>query len=169
MPDPIHPRLLARVERSLRKRLNVDIGPHLQRFAAQAKSEDDFMAAAARLLVSPREREEWLASWAVRRLPGDDTGPMGLDSAPAPLDAPPSGPGALVTQRSFRISPAQLVRIREALAHEVGPIASLLIETESARSESAGELLARLQAHLDDEEQRRRFEAATLSRFDPEY
>jgi len=91
MPDPIHPRLLARVERSLRKRLNVDIGPHLQRFAAQAKSEDDFMAAAARLLVNPREREEWLASWAVRRLPGDDTGPMGLDSAPAPLDALPTG------------------------------------------------------------------------------
>ena len=48
-------------------------------------------------------------------------------------------------------------------------IASLLIETESARSESAGELLARLQAHLDDEEQRSRFVAATLSRFDPEY
>ena len=169
MPDSIHPRLLARVERSLRKRLNVDIGPHLQRFAAQARTEDDFMAAAARLLVNPREREEWLASWATRRLPGDDTTPMGLDSAPAPLDAPATGPGALVTQRSFRISPAQLTRIREALAHEVGPIAALLIETESARSESAGELLARLQAHLDDDDQRNRFVAATLSRFDPEY
>ncbi|MET0351915.1 MAG: hypothetical protein ABW067_19110 [Rhizobacter sp.] len=169
MPDSIHPRLLARVERSLRKRLNVDIGPHLQRFAAQARTEDDFMTAAARLLVNPREREEWLASWATRRLPGDDTAPMGLDSTPAPLDAPATGPGALVKQRSFRISPAQLTRIREALAHEVGPIAALLIETESARSESAGELLARLQAHLDDDDQRNRFVAATLSRFDPEY
>jgi hypothetical protein len=168
MPDLIHPRLLARVERSLRKRLNVDVGAHLRRFAAQARSEDHFMASAARLLVNPREREEWLASWARRDLPGEDSAPMPLDTAPAPLDATPTVPGGL-TQRSFRISPAQLTRVREALAHEVGPIASLLIQTEAARSESAGELLARLQAHLDDDEQRNRFAAATLSRFDPEY
>ncbi len=97
------------------------------------------MAAAARLLVNPREREDWLASWAVRRLPGDDTGPMGLDSAPAPLDAPPTGPGALATQRSFRISPAQLARIREALAHEVGPIAVAADRDRVGPLESAGE------------------------------
>jgi hypothetical protein len=85
---------------------------------------------------------------------------------PGALDTPTS-PGGL-SQRSFRIRPAQLERVREALAHELGPIASLLIETECARSESAGELLARLQAHLDDDTQRERFVNATLSRFDLE-
>lgn len=167
MSDLIHPRLLARVERSLRKRLSVDVAPHLRRFAAQARTEDDFMTAAARLIASPREREEWLASWATRSLdldapsaamPLDTTTPGSLDSLPQPLPK----------SRSFRISPAQLDRLREALAHELGPIASLLVETEAARSESAGELLARLQSHLDDEAQRARFVNSTLSKFDPE-
>lgn len=166
MSDLIHPRLLARVERSLRKRLHVDVAPHLRRFAAQARSEDDFMAAAARLLVDPREREAWLASWAVRPGSGDDSSPVPLDSAPAPLDARASPP---TRQRTFRISPAQLDRVRDALAHEVGPIATVLIDTEAARSESAGELLARLQAHLDGEAQRQRFAAAVLPRFDPDH
>lgn len=165
MSELIPPRLLVRVERSLRKRLHVDIAPHLKRFAAQARSEDEFMTAAARLLVNPREREEWLASWATRRLFADDSAPMPLDSGPAPLDGPP-GIGAV--QRSFRIHPAQLARIRDALAHEVGPIAAVLVDTEAARSESAGELLARLQTHLDDDGQRRRFAAATQATFDPD-
>ncbi|MGE5864406.1 MAG: hypothetical protein ACM32J_04845 [Rhizobacter sp.] len=165
MPQPISDRLLARVERSLRKRVSLDVRPHLARCAAQARSDEDFLAAAARLLASPREREGWLASWLVRRSESDDTAPAPLDGAgtPAP-EGLPSGP-APFAQHSFRISPAQRERLRDALAHELGPIATLLIETEAARSASAGELLARLQTHLDDEAQRTRFVQATLSRF----
>ena len=165
MNELLHPRLIARVERSLKKRLNTDVRPHLLRFAALARSEDEFLAAAARLLINQREREEWLAAWASRAQSDDsaETAPMALDTtSPAPLDMAPTPPP---TSRSFRITPAQLTRVREALAHELGPIASVLIDTEAARSESAGELLARLQAHLDDEVQRTRFVNSTVSKF----
>jgi hypothetical protein len=165
MNELLHPRLIARVERSLKKRLNTDVRPHLMRFAALARSEDEFLSAAARLLINPREREEWLAAWASRAQEdeGPESAPMPLDTtSPAPLDTVPAN---LPTARSFRITPAQLARLRDALAHELGPIASVLIDTEAARSESAGELVARLQAHLDDEIQRTRFVNSTVSKF----
>lgn len=157
MTDLIHPRLFARVERSLRKRLNTNVKPHLTRCAAHAKSEDEFMAAAARMLINPQERQEWLASWATRRHnESHDTTPADLDTTtPAALDAP--------LQRTFRITPAQRDRLREALAHELGPIADLLLDNECKRAESVGELVQRLEAHLEGEEQRARFRQATLS------
>ena len=157
MADLINPRLFARVERSLRKRLNTNVKPHLTRCAAHARSEDDFMAAAARMLINQQERQEWLASWATRRhSEANDTTPAELDTTtPASLDAP--------LQRSFRITPAQRERVREALAHELGPIADLLLENESQRAESVSELLERLESHLDGDEQRARFRHATVS------
>ncbi|MET0334020.1 MAG: hypothetical protein ABW190_07090 [Rhizobacter sp.] len=158
MTDLINPRLFARVERSLRKRLNVNVKPHLTRCAAHAKSEDDFMAAAARLLLNQQERQEWLASWASRRnVEGQDTTPAELDSTmPGTLDAAP-------LQRTFRITPAQRDRVREALAHELGPIADLLLNNEAERADSVAELLQRLEGHLESEEQRARFRHSTLS------
>jgi len=157
MADLINPRLLARVERSLRKRLNTNVQPHLLRCAAHARSEDEFMASAARLLLNVQERQEWLASWATRRkTEADDTTPAELDTTtPAALDAP--------LQRSFRISTAQRDRVREALANELGPIADLLLENESQRADSVGELLKRLEAHLEGEDQRARFRNSTVS------
>jgi hypothetical protein len=157
MADLINPRLIARVERSLRKRLNTNVKPHLLRCAAHARSEDEFMASAARLLLNMQERHEWLASWATRRhSEADDTTPAALDTTtPAGLDAP--------LQRSFRITPAQRDRLREALAHELGPIADLLLDNESQRADSVAELLARLESHLENEEQRARFRHVTVS------
>ncbi len=156
MADQINPRLLARVERSLRKRLNTDVKPHLLRCAAHAHSEDEFMASAARLLFNMQERQEWLASWATRRqVDGSDTAPADLDTTPTPLDAP--------LQRSFRISQAQRDRLREALARELGPIADLLLANESQRADSVGELLTLLESHLEGEAQRARFRHSTLS------
>jgi hypothetical protein len=158
MTDLINPRLFARVERSLRKRLNTNVKPHLTRCAAHAKSEDDFMAAAGRLLLNPQERQEWLMSWASRRhQEGGDTTPAELDTTtPGTLDAAPA-------QRTFRITPSQRDRVREALAHELGPIADLLLNNESARADSVAELLQRLESHLESEDQRARFRQATLS------
>lgn len=157
MADLINPRLIARVERSLRKRLNTNVKPHLLRCAAHARSEDEFMASAARLLLNVQERQEWLASWATRRHnEADDTTPAALDTTtPAGLDAP--------LQRSFRITPAQRDRLREALAHELGPIADLLLDNESQRADSVAELLTRLESHLENEEQRTRFRHVTIS------
>jgi hypothetical protein len=157
MPDLIHPRLFARVERSLRKRLNTNVMPHLKRCAAHAKSEDEFMAAAGRMLVNPQERQEWLASWASRRHnEGQDTTPAELDTTtPGVLDAP--------LQRTFRITPAQRERVREALAHELGPIADLLLNNEAQRADSVTDLLQRLESHLESDEQRARFRQSTLS------
>lgn len=157
MTDLIHSRLFARVERSLRKRLNTNVMPHLTRCAAHAKSEDDFMAAAARMLINQQERQEWLASWASRRnLEGQDTTPAELDSTmPGTLDAP--------MKRTFRITPLQRDRVRDALAHELGPIADLLLNNEADRADSVAELLQRLESHLESEEQRARFRHATLS------
>lgn len=157
MADLINPRLFARVERSLRKRLNTNVKPHLTRCAAHAKSEDEFMASAGRLLLNLQERQEWLASWATRRHnESQDTTPAELDTTtPASLDAP--------LQRTFRITPAQRDRLREALAHELGPIANLLVDNEAERAESVAELLQRLEGHLETEEQRARFRHATVS------
>lgn len=153
----INPRLFARVERSLRKRLNTNVKPHLTRAAAHAKSEDDFMAAAGRLLLNQQERQEWLASWATRRHnESQDTTPAELDTTtPAALDGP--------VKRTFRISPAQRDRLRAALAQELGPIAQLLVDNESERADSVAELLQRLEGHLETEEQRTRFRNATVS------
>ncbi len=157
MADLINPRLVARVERSLRKRLNTNVKPHLLRCAAHARTEDEFMASAARLLLNVQERQEWLASWAIRRhAEADDTTPAALDSTtPSGLDAP--------LQRSFRMTPAQRDRLRDALAHEVGPIADLLLDRESQRADSVSELLQRLESHLENEEQRARFRQVTVS------
>ena len=131
------------------------------------------MASAARLLLNPREREQWLASWARRaqrelELAEAEAGAAaGTDSSPAALDTTsPVGLDAPV-QRSFHITPVQLENIREALAREIGPVASLLIDDESKRSESAAELLARLQTHLQDDHQRARFVNSSLSTFKP--
>jgi hypothetical protein len=158
MADLINPRLVARVERSLRKRLNnINVKPHLLRCAAHARSEDDFMAAAARLLINVQERQEWLASWATRRHnDAHDTTPAALDSTiPGALDAP--------LTRSFRMTPTQRDRLREALAHELGPIADLLLDNESQRADTVSELLERLESHLENDEQRARFRHATMS------
>ena len=154
MADLITPRLLARVERSLRKRLNTDVKPHLARYAAHARSEDQFMASAARLLLDAHERQEWLAGWVTRRQVEDgDTGPAELDSTvPAALDSS--------LKRILHLSPEQGDRLRSALANELGPIADLLIENETLQSDSVAELVGRLEAHLDDDEQRTRFRSA---------
>ena len=161
MADLINPRLVSRVERSLRKRLHTDVKPHLQRCAAHAHNEDEFMASAARLLFNPHERQQWLATWATRRqVEGSDTTPAELDTTPTALDAP--------TQRSFRITPAQRDRLRDALAHELGPIAELLLDNESQRSESVSELLERLESHLENDEQRDRFRRSTASGLQPD-
>jgi hypothetical protein len=157
MADLINPRLLARVERSLRKRLNTNVKPHLVRCAAHANSEDEFMASAARLLLNVQERQQWLASWATRRqTEAHDTTPADLDTTtPSALDSP--------LHRSFRITPAQRDRLREALAHELGPIADLLLDKETNQADTVAELLKRLESHLEGEEQRARFRQATLS------
>ena len=158
MADLINPRLLARVERSLRKRLNTNVKPHLMRAAAHARNEDEFMAAAARLLLNVQERQDWLASWVTRRHMADsaDTTPAELDTTtPAALDAP--------LQRSFRISQAQRHRLRDALVRELGPAADLLLEDETQRADSVSELLERLESHLEDEAQRARFRSSTMS------
>lgn len=157
MADLINPRLFDRVERSLRKRLSTNVKPHLTRCAARAQSEDEFMAAAARMLVNAQERQAWLASWATRRHnESQDTTPAELDTTtPAALDAP--------LRRTFRITPTQRERLRDALAHELGPIGELLLDREAARAESVIELLDRLEAHLETDAQRARFRHATLS------
>ncbi|HEX3141336.1 MAG TPA: hypothetical protein VHQ87_14845 [Rhizobacter sp.] len=145
------------MERSLSRRLNTNVKPHLLRCAAHARSEDEFMAAAARMLLNVQERQEWLASWATRRLADSgDTTPAELDTTtPAALDAP--------LQRSFRITAAQRERVRDALAHELGPIADLLLDNETQRAESVSELLDRLESHLEGEDQRARFRQSTMS------
>lgn len=168
MSELINPRLLNRVERSLRKRLNFEVLPHLLRAAAHSHSEDEFMAAAARLLLNPQERQRWLASWAVRRARieeqegGTDTSPIDFDAlttTPSPLDALPPAPPA--DPRGFLITLAQRERVREALARELGPMADYLIDTEIHRSGSSIELLQRLESHLKTDDQRHRFREAT--------
>jgi hypothetical protein len=172
MTDLLPPRLLARVERSLRKRIHTDIHPHLVRCAAHAHSEEAFMASAARLLADPREREQWLASWQ-RRAPAApalaDGPPPSADPAPAPpldttslaaLDAP--------VQRSFQLPASQVGAIREALVRELGPMGGLLVDSESRQSASAEELLSRLQRHLPDAHRRARFVVnSSLSSVEP--
>jgi hypothetical protein len=157
MADLINTRLFARVERSLRKRLNnINVKPHLMRAALHARNEDEFMAAAARLLINAQERQDWLASWAARRqAEAQDTSPVELDTTPASLDEP--------LHRTFGITPAQHDRLREALAHELGPIADELLENETQRSDSVGELLDRLESHIGGEMQRARFRDSTVS------
>jgi hypothetical protein len=159
MPDLLPPRFLARVERSLRKRIHTDIRPHLIRCAAHAHSEEAFMASAARLLADPREREQWLASWRRRMQPVPspaDGAPA--DSAPAPL-LDTTSPAALdaPVQRSFHLPASQVGAIRDALVRELGPMGGLLVDSESRQSASADELLSRLQRHLPDAHRRARF------------
>jgi hypothetical protein len=157
MSEPITSYLVNRVERSLRKRLSGDIRPHLLRCAAHAEDIDSFMAAAARLLADAKEREHWLASWSRQRrcrtpeadaMSPDVTGPGGLDLLLDDLDRQPPG---------FHVKPHQFERLRAALAAEIGPVAKTLIESESQHSASMAELLSRLQIHLQDDFQRKRF------------
>ena len=144
--------------RSLRRRLNTDVTPHLQRFANHARSEDEFMAAAARLLLNMQERQLWLSSWATRRhVDGGDTSPAELEGVAA---VPAAAAAPTAVQRAFNIAPAVRERVRQALANEVGPIADLLLDNESHRVDSMGELLSRLELHLDGAEQRARFRSA---------
>lgn len=157
MADLINPRLVSRVERSLRKRLNTDVKPHVLRCAAHARNEDEFMASAARLLFNPQERQQWLATWATRRqVEGGDTTPAELETTP---DVP--------AQRSLRITPAQRDRLRDALARELGPAAELLLARESERAGSVSELLERLESQLETDEQRTRFRRATAAPLHP--
>jgi hypothetical protein len=164
MPDLLSPRFLARVERSLRKRINTDIHPHLLRFAAHSKCEQDLIASASRLLLNPKERERWVASW-VQRLPKNAAFDATL---PASLDT--TSPGHLQGVRhaiednthqdsTFEspVTPEQLEEIRSALMTELGPAASALVDTEAARAHSTSDLLDRLQAYLPQAQQRIRF------------
>jgi hypothetical protein len=66
MSELLSPNLLAQVERSLRKRINFDVHSHLTRAAARVRTEQDFIAAAGRLLLNPRERESWILLWTAR-------------------------------------------------------------------------------------------------------
>ena len=170
MPDLLPPRLLARVERSLRKRISADVHPHLLRCADHAHSPEDFVVSAARLLLNPAERAQWLASWRRRLQQAAEAqeaeGPTA--SAPAPLDT--TSPAALgeAVQRSFHITPQQLAAIEEALVQELGPSGSLLVDREARHSESTDELLDRLQQHLPDDHGRARFVNSSLSHFQTE-
>lgn len=136
----------------------MNVEPHLQRCAAHARSEDEFMAAAARLLLNVRERQQWLATWATRRQVegGTDTSPVELDSTvPGAFDVlPPHG---------WHLSPAQRAHLSDALVRELGPTGARLLASESQHSASVGELLARLNSHLDGEAQRARFRLAVSS------
>jgi hypothetical protein len=66
MSELLSPSLLAQVERSLRKRINFDVHSHLIRAAARVRTEQDFIAAAGRLLLNPKERESWILVWTAR-------------------------------------------------------------------------------------------------------
>jgi hypothetical protein len=66
MSELLSPSLLAQVERSLRKRINYDVHSHLVRAAARVRTEQDFIAAAGRLLLNPKERESWILVWTAR-------------------------------------------------------------------------------------------------------
>ncbi len=156
----INSRLIDRVERSLRKRLNIDVRAHLVRYAARAQSEEEFVNAAGRLLLDPRQRQHWLASWAPRiHTETSDTSPAPLDD-PLAIDDHLDGEGGLPTMPGFSptyMSESELRVLREALAHELGPIASVLVDDEAALSHSASQLRDRLHAHLETDEQRTRF------------
>ncbi len=176
--DLISPRFLARVERSLLKRMSGDIRPHLQRFAAHAHSKQEFITSAARLLVNLRERERWLACWE-ERLRARETALAAARADAAPpcavpldldidLDSTMPAPFELPSPRGFQLSPTQRQRLYEALAREIGPgSASGLLDSEMRRSETAGELLARLQIHLDSDSQRLRFVNSAITGLDP--
>jgi hypothetical protein len=160
MSDPISASLVDRVERSLRRRLNTDVRPHLLRYAARADSIDAFMASAARLIVDTHDREHWLAGWTpARRNRHPEAEPesesSGPDSTgPAPLDAIPS---------TLDIGEPATEQLVQALAFEIGPMAKRVVETEVRQSHSVSELLYRLQAHLEEDVGRRRFIAAANS------
>jgi hypothetical protein len=161
MSEPISVYLVDRVERSLRRRLNSDVRPHLLRYAARADNVDSFMSSAARLIVDSHERETWLASWTPsrrRRNPGsepehDNNAPD--STSPAPFDVLPA-PG-------LRLDDSTVEQVVQSLAFEIGPMARKVVETELKQSHSVSELLYRLQGHLEDDERRRRFVAAATS------
>jgi len=160
MSELINPRLVTRVERSLRRRLNSDVRPHIARCAAHARTDDEFMTAAARLLVDVEERQAWLASWSTRHVvEGGETMPADLDGLPPTAPAPLDTAGFV----SFRLSTTQRDRLRDALANELGPIADILIGKEAQRADSVADLLQRLETHLGSGEQRARFRKAVVS------
>lgn len=161
MSEPISAYLVDRVERSLRRRLNSDVRPHLLRYAARADDVDGFMSSAARLIVDAHERETWLASWTParrRRNPDAETEQDGNSpdsTSPAPFDALPA-PG-------LRLDDSTVEQVVQSLAFELGPMARKVVETELRQSHSVSELLYRLQGHLDDDERRGRFVAAATA------
>ncbi len=176
MPELLSPRLIARVERSLRKRINIDVHAHLVRAAAHANSEYEFIAAAARLLLNPRERELWLAMWNSRiesRMAeqlSHSTSPGLLDTTlDANLDTVYTNNADLDTplERNFPISPDQLEEIRSAFVTALGPSAKELVDAEAKTAGSTSELLDRLQAHLHEDFRRERFSHSNLARLNP--
>jgi hypothetical protein len=157
VPPLIHPRLVDRVERSLRKRLNTDIRAHLERYAARAQSEEDFVNAAGRLLLDMKVRQQWLASWA-SRIHHESS-----DTSPAPLDEPPREPSSnglsdsLTGARPDWIEETDWQQLRDAFTQELGPVAPVWMDDEAAHVQSPSQLRERLFGRLETDEQRANF------------
>jgi hypothetical protein len=171
MPELLSPRLVARVERSLRKRINIDIHGHLVRAAAHASDEYEFITAAARLLLNPRERELWLLTWNARiqsRM-ADRQAQSTTTTSPGSLDTTYTSNVDLDTpiERYFPIAPDQLEEIRSAFVTALGPSASELVDNEAKTASSTSELLDRLQTHLHEDFKKERFSHSNLSRLNP--
>ena len=154
----IHPRLIDRVERSLRKRLHGDVRSHLDRYAARAQSDEDFVNAAGRLLLDPKVRAHWLASWATRiHQEQNDTSPVPLDEPTRPVNG--AAAEALVdgSGRPAWIDESDWQQLREAFTRELGPMAALVMDDEAAQAGSTAQLRERLFGRLENDEQRANF------------
>ncbi len=170
MTDLINPSLLARVERSLRKRVKSDVHPHLLRCAAHAHSDDEFVASAARLLLDPKERQQWLAVWTWRL-----QHPQSADTMPADFEITSSDTleslhhaANSAPRQNFQsaiATPVQIQNLREALSRELGESASDVLERELRAAESPVDLMERIETHLVGENQRVRFRDAAAVAF----
>jgi hypothetical protein len=170
MPELLSPRLVTRVEQSLRKRINIDIHGHLLRVAAHASDEHEFITAAARLLLNPRERELWLTIWNTRiQSRMADRQSLQNTTSPGLLDTTYTSNTDLDTplERHFPIAPDQLEEIRSAFVTALGPSASELVDNEAKTASSTSELLDRLQTHLHEDFKKERFSHSHLSRLNP--
>jgi hypothetical protein len=157
----IHPRLVDRVERSLRKRLNGDVRAHLDRYAARAQSEEEFVNAAGRLLLDAKVRQHWLASWATRiHHESSDTSPLPLDEAPPATNGAADAAGlsdSLTGARPGWIDETDWHQLREAFTQELGPVAPALMDDEAGQAQSPSQLRERLFGRLETDEQRANF------------
>jgi hypothetical protein len=164
----INPELFDKVERSLRKRLHADIRLLLLRCAARARDESEFLVAASRLLADAQERRRWLESW-----PAANPS-LRSDTDNAPLTAPGNLPDESWEAVDVALPPpptfgqAEMEGLRAALAQELGPIATLLVEQEAARSKSVADLRDRLLSHLETDQERLQFRRATQRWVHPE-